>query len=42
MGDEIINVNGRALRGLSMEEARDALRNVSTTVDLVRAQKVVA
>jgi hypothetical protein len=28
-------VNGKALRGLGMEEARDALRNVDSTVDLV-------
>jgi hypothetical protein len=36
VGDEIVNVNGRALRGLAMEEARDALKNVDNIVDLVR------
>ena len=39
VGDEIINVNGKVLRGLTMEEARDALRSAtSSTVDLIIAR----
>ncbi|XP_047117365.1 uncharacterized protein LOC124798137 isoform X1 [Schistocerca piceifrons] len=35
IGDEIVNVNGRRLRGLSMSGARDALRTGPRHVDLV-------
>ncbi|TRY67321.1 hypothetical protein TCAL_11134 [Tigriopus californicus] len=38
VGDEIINVNGQTLRGLSMEEARDVLKNAPKTVDLIVAR----
>ena len=38
VGDELINVNGKVLRGLSMEEARDALQNAAATVDLIVAR----
>ena len=39
MGDEIVNVNGRALRGLGMEAARDALKAATkATVDLIIAR----
>ena len=38
IGDEIVNVNGKVLRGLSMEEARDTLKNASKTIDLIIAR----
>jgi len=42
VGDEIVNVNGRALRGLSMEEARDALRAAGDSVDLIVARTPIS
>ena len=38
IGDEIINVNGRRLRGLTMASARDALGSGLRDVDLVIAR----
>jgi hypothetical protein len=38
IGDEIINVNGRRLRGLTMAGARDALGSGPRDVDLVIAR----
>lgn len=39
MGDEIINVNGRRLRGVSLEEARRVLRHTPMDVDIVVARE---
>ena len=40
LGDEIINVNGKSLRGLSMEEAKTALRAAALTeVDIILARE---
>ncbi|XP_066960649.1 uncharacterized protein [Macrobrachium rosenbergii] len=39
IGDEIINVNGRRLRGVSLEEARHILRHTPTEVDIVVARE---
>jgi len=33
LGDEIINVNGKSLRGLSMDEARSILSSYSSQVN---------
>jgi hypothetical protein len=41
IGDEIINVNGRRLRGLTMAGARDALGSGPRDVDLVIARPQV-
>lgn len=38
LGDEIINVNGKSLRGLSMDEARGLLRNCGSEVDIILAR----
>eukprot|EP00095_Tigriopus_kingsejongensis_P003917 maker-scaffold85_size395806-snap-gene-2.22 protein:Tk03917 transcript:maker-scaffold85_size395806-snap-gene-2.22-mRNA-1 annotation:"PREDICTED: uncharacterized protein LOC103515305" len=38
LGDEIINVNGKSLRGLSMEEARGVLRSCGSEVDIILAR----
>ena len=38
MNDEIINVNGSTLRGLSMEQARNVLKNTSRNVDIIIAR----
>jgi hypothetical protein len=38
LGDEIVNVNGSSLRGLSMEEARNLLRNCRGEVDIILAR----
>ncbi|XP_037080219.1 inaD-like protein, partial [Pollicipes pollicipes] len=38
VGDEVINVNGRRLRGVSLEEARATLRNSPAEVDVVIAR----
>ena len=38
LGDEIVNVNGSSLRGLSMEEARNLLRNCQGEVDIIVAR----
>ena len=38
VGDELINVNGSSLRGLSMEDARNVLRNISGMVDIIVAR----
>ena len=38
IGDEIINVNGQSLRGLTMEQAREVLKNADKTVDLIVAR----
>ena len=41
VGDEIVNVNGRRLRGLTMHEAKTVLRNCcqSRDVDIVVARR---
>ena len=38
VGDEIINVNGRRLRGISLKEAREILQNAAKDVDIVIAR----
>ena len=38
IGDEIVNVNGQSLRGLEMEVARNVLRKISGTVDVIIAR----
>ncbi|XP_076061387.1 uncharacterized protein LOC143037156 [Oratosquilla oratoria] len=38
VGDEIINVNGRRLRGVTLEEARHILRHTPRDVDIVVAR----
>ena len=38
LGDEIVNVNGSSLRGLTMEEARNLLRNCRGQVDIILAR----
>lgn len=38
VGDEIVNVNGRRLRGLSMAAAREILRSGPIEVDIVVAR----
>lgn len=40
MGDEIINVNGRRLRGVTLDEARHILRSTPKEVDIVIARDV--
>ncbi|XP_040565936.1 uncharacterized protein [Lepeophtheirus salmonis] len=35
IGDEIINVNGKSLRGLNMDEAKETLRNSGHVVDII-------
>lgn len=39
VGDELINVNGNSLRGLSMEAARNVLRQLSGHVDIIVARQ---
>ena len=39
VGDELINVNGHSLRGLSMEAARNVLRQLSGHVDIIVARQ---
>lgn len=39
IGDELINVNGHSLRGLSMEAARNVLRHLSGHVDIIVARQ---
>jgi len=41
VGDEVVNVNGRRLRGLDVAEARDALRCSPRVVDLVVARQTM-
>ena len=36
IGDEIVNVNGRRLRGLSMDSARGILSNYSTSENFTK------
>jgi len=38
LGDEIVNVNGASLRGLTMEEARNLLRSCQGEVDIIIAR----
>ena len=38
LADEIVNVNGASLRGLSMEEARNLLRSCQGQVDIIIAR----
>ena len=38
VGDEIINVNGRRLRGISLQEARQILQKAPKDVDIVIAR----
>ena len=38
VNDEIINVNGSSLRGLSMEQARNILKNTGHNVDIIIAR----
>lgn len=38
LGDEIVNVNGASLRGLTMEEARNLLRSCQGDVDIIIAR----
>ena len=38
-GDELVNVNGSSLRGVSMEEARHILRSCSGDVDIIVARE---
>lgn len=38
MGDELVSVNGRRLRGLSLSEARTCLRNTPREVEMVVAR----
>jgi hypothetical protein len=38
IGDEIINVNGKRLRGVTLEEAQNALRTTAKEVDIVIAR----
>merc|ERR550525_773588 len=38
VNDEIINVNGSSLRGLSMEQARNILKNTAQNVDIIIAR----
>jgi len=38
VNDEIINVNGSSLRGLTMEQARNILKNTSQNVDIIIAR----
>ncbi|KAK8381043.1 hypothetical protein O3P69_008152 [Scylla paramamosain] len=40
VGDEIINVNGRRLRGVTLDEARHVLRSTPKEVDIVIARDV--
>ncbi|XP_066965010.1 LOW QUALITY PROTEIN: uncharacterized protein [Macrobrachium rosenbergii] len=40
VGDEIINVNGRRLRGVTLDEARHILRSTPKEVDIVIARDV--
>lgn len=40
MGDEIINVGGRRLQGVTLEEARNILRNTTKQVDIVVARDI--
>nr|XP_045600657.1 uncharacterized protein LOC123759591 [Procambarus clarkii]XP_045600659.1 uncharacterized protein LOC123759591 [Procambarus clarkii]XP_045600660.1 uncharacterized protein LOC123759591 [Procambarus clarkii] len=40
VGDEIINVNGRRLRGVTLDEARHILRSTPKEVDIVIAREV--
>ena len=40
VGDELINVNGHSLRGLSMEAARNVLRQLSGPVDIIGKLKI--
>ena len=41
LGDELVNVNGSSLRGLSMEEARTLLRHCSGQVTRVMMMMMV-
>ena len=38
LGDEIVNVNGASLRGLTMEEAQNLLRSCQCEVDIIIAR----
>ena len=38
VNDEIINVNGSTLRGLSMDQARHVLKNTADTIDIIIAR----
>ena len=39
VGDELVNVNGSSLRGVTMEEARHILRSCSGDVDIIVARE---
>lgn len=39
VGDELVNVNGSSLRGVTMEEARHTLRSCSGDVDIIVARE---
>ena len=41
-GDELVNVAGSSLRGVSMEEARRLLRSCSGDVDIILARPATA
>ena len=41
-GDELVNVNGSSLRGVSMEEARGLLRACAGDVDIILAREASA
>jgi len=38
LGDEIVNVNGQSLRGLTMEEAKSLLKTCGPDVDVILAR----
>ena len=40
LGDELVNVNGASLRGLTMEEARTILRNCHGDIDIIIARDI--
>ena len=42
LGDEIINVNGKSLRGLTMEEAKSLLKTCGPDVDIILARDPVS
>ena len=38
LGDEIVNVNGTSMRGLTMEEAQNLLRSCQSEVHIIIAR----
>ena len=40
VGDEIINVGGQRLRGVTLEEARNILKDTGSQVDIVIARDI--